>query len=621
MKILSGVIFRYMTDNIKYTIGNPTLCGAVVMPDGINFSIDISNKNNQDELFLILYKKDTTQEITRIKIDEKYIFGRIAAVKIFTKNEYDYNYVAGDIFLPDACAKIVKGRNSFGETGDEFITYGIVKNSFKSKNNGFIPYDEAVIYKLHVRGFTAHRSSKVKHKGSFLGVIEKLPYLKELGINIIELMPAYEFNEIMNINGSTKVNFWGYTGPYYFAPKAAYFSNKNYPQNNVCDEFMQMVDTIHKNNMEVIMDFYFSKGTSIYYISECLRYWVLQYGVDGFNVNCDLVDINAIASDPVLSSIKIISGTGIREEGRYIESGEKQERRFAICNDAFLTAARKFLKGDEDTVYEMTEKLKNNYSSQGIVNYLSTNGTFTVMDMVSYDFKHNEDNGENNRDGAEYNYSWNCGAEGITRRKKVLELRLKQIKNAFIFLFTAQGVPLIYSGDELGHSCNGNNNPYCQDNDINYINYNKIRTNSEIYEFVKKLLKFRKEHKVLHQKENLKFMDYNACGCPDASFHGTSAWKLDTNHVLRNFAMMLCGKYEKKDDGTYEDNIYIVYNMYWEPQKFGVPVIGKQFKWKLAFATDDRLTDDSIFKEGNRIIEVPPRTVVILTEDNNGTIV
>lgn len=603
---------KIMKNEIKYSQGNHCLNGATVVGNLVNFTIDIAEYIEKERVYLQLYKKGTKVVAYSIELKPELMVGGVASICIQIKpGRYDYGYTTeSGISIMDPYAKIVNKNAEFGKREDN-VTYGIMELAFPKNTNGFIPYDEGIIYKLHVRGFTKHKTSKVRHRGTFSGLVEKLDYLKELGINIIELMPAYEFEENMDLarlglaatDEDGRVNYWGYTGGYYFAPKAAYtYGKKPY------EEFAQMVQAIHEKGMEVLMDFYFVGGTSPVYIVECLKYWVMTYGVDGFVVNSDVTPANIIAMEPMLAGIKLIAGNdGFGEKGKGI-------KRYGVANDSFLVAARRFLKSDEGSLYEFSTKLKENPYNYAAINYLSTNGTFTVMDTVSYDLKHNEANGENNKDGAMYNYSWNCGAEGATRKKKVLELRNKQIKNAFTMLLTAQGTPLIYAGDEMGHSCKGNNNPYCQDNDINYINYNKLETNNEIYDFVKTLLQYRKTHKILHMEEEPRMMDFAGIGCPDMSFHGTEPWRMDTNHVLRHFAMMLCPKAAANQKESKEGNIFIAYNMHWEEQSFGIPMVAKKSTWRVVLTTDNSVDNQELIDMSKRCVTVPPRTIVILEQ-------
>ena len=243
-----------------------------------------------------------------------------------------------------------------------------------------------------------------------------------------------------------------------------------------------------------------------------------------------------------------------------------------------------------------------------IVNYVANHNTFTLYDSVSYDRKYNQPNGENNRDGAVYNYSWNCGAEGDTRKRKIMDLRKKQIKNALSLVFLSQGVPMLYAGDEMCNSQKGNNNPYCLDNEISWTNWNKTAMAKEIFEFTKNIIKFRKEHKVLHLKNETRQMDYKSYGLPDMSYHGTKAWYGDFSHFNRHFSTMYCGKYAMDETGSDEADMYIAYNMYWEEQSFGIPSARNKRKWKVAFSTSHNQKSEEV----GRTFNVPGRSITVL---------
>jgi len=267
--------------------------------------------------------------------------------------------------------------------------------------------------------------------------------------------------------------------------------------------------------------------------------------------------------------------------------------------------ARKFLKSDEDQVGPMTYHMKHNPLNFGVVQYVANQNSFTLMDTVSYDRKHNEANGEHNQDGTDYNYSWNCGYEGKTRKKKINRMREKQIKNILLFLMLSQGTPMIMAGDEMGHTQQGNNNPYCQDNDVSWINWNDLNKNSEIYEFFKELVAFRKKHMILHMEQELRMMDYRSIGCPDLSYHSDRAWYTDCNHICRHFAAMFGGEYAypQKESKTIEQlpqrNIYVAYNMHWEIQQLGIPSAKKGYQWVKIMDTTERIGE----RTGNRQLQ------------------
>ncbi|MFR6334367.1 MAG: hypothetical protein ACLUOI_40045 [Eisenbergiella sp.] len=244
----------------------------------------------------------------------------------------------------------------------------------------------------------------------------------------------------------------------------------------------------------------------------------------------------------------------------------------------------------------------------GVINYITNYSGFTLADLVSFDRKHNEANGEENRDGETYNVSWNCGAEGKTRKKSILELRLKQMKNAMLLLLTAQGTPMIVSGDEFGFSHGGNNNPYCQDNAVSWLNWKLMETNREFFSFVKEAVAFRKKHPVLHRPDELTMMDYIACGYPDLSLHGEEAWKLNADGLSRQAGLMYCGCYAKVDKKNNDNFIYIAYNMHWEEHDFALPALPPDLKWAKVL---DTVSDRQEEGENGRTAAVAGRSIQI----------
>ena len=612
----------------KAKTGNPLLLGATKLFDGANFAIVAEHcKSNP---VLRIFEKGTYEVVSDIVFTDKMRFGDVFAMEIedFDDKAYDYGYICDNMPLDDVYGKVVNHREKWGE--GELPTYSVFRDEFawEEERNGEIPFDEAIIYRMHVRGFTAHKSSGTKYKGTFKGIISKLPYLKELGVNVIELMPAYDFYETDaqykkhskaanninpyqnkftdNLSESDRINYWGYGDGHYFAPKPAFSSDPS----NASNEFKQMVQAIHNAGMELIMEFHFVDGMKPYMIMDCIRYWVMEYHIDGVHMNLNAAPVNMIKTDPLLSSIKIMGDRWELISDYY--TTPQGNKHLAVCNDGFMCTVRKFLKGDEGQTYDMSVKLKENPKDAGLVNYLATHNSFTLMDCVSYDRKHNEQNGEGNQDGSDLNFSWNCGVEGSTRKKKVVELRKKQIKNALTMLFISQGTPLIMAGDEMGKTCLGNNNPYCQDNEISYVNWNDLKKNKDIYEFTKFIIAFRKEHKILHMDRELRMMDYLSKGCPDLSVHGIEPWRPDFNYVSRCFGMMYNEAYTENNHGK----VYIMLNMYWEPQEFNVPAAELKMKWKLAFCTEHKENDDRVI---GRIFTVPARAVAVLYETESET--
>ena len=268
--------------------------------------------------------------------------------------------------------------------------------------------------------------------------------------------------------------------------------------------------------------------------------------------------------------------------------------------------------------------MRNNRPETGTINYIAKWDGMRLMDMVSYDRKHNEANGEDNQDGTDYNCSWNCGVEGKSRRKYISDLRLRQMKNALSIVFLSQGTPLLYSGDEFGNTQEGNNNPYCQDNATSWIKWNQTENGSELLEYTKMLISLRKAHPILHSPMPLKGMDYLSCGYPDISYHGREAWKPDTSPASRSIGVMYSGYYGETDGQRDDALFFIGINLHWNEYCFGLPQLPKGKEWTLYASTDSKETayENTKASEGAALADslheicVGPRTVVIYTVRN-----
>ncbi len=622
----------YNVSHFERGTGFP-LGACVLERNRVQFSISLMDETD-GRLHIVLANKE---EIV-IPIEDKYCVGNIFSVVVeledYTSCRYYYEN-SGKI-MEDAYAKQVLGREKWGlPIAKEKLSYKIIDFSNSTNHNIWKSrsFSDTVIYRLHVRGFTKDPSSGVKARGTFRGLMEKIPYLKELGINAVELMPCYEFNEINScmsprhygISSSItrpyyneeikwKLNYWGYAEDnFYFAPKASYCEDPS----QSCAEFKDMVDELHKNDIEVYMEFYFGYNTNQSLIADCLHFWQTVYQIDGFKVNQDWIPDKLLATDPILNQVKLFTQNW--NIGEYYPDGRMPKRKhLADDNDTFMNCARRFLKGDEEQVLAFSNCMKANPEGKSVVNYLANTNSMTLMDMVSYDVKHNDANGENGMDGTNYNFSWNCGFEGKTRKKAVLELRKKQIKNAFILLFFSQGTPLLLAGDEFGNSQEGNNNPYCLDNKISWVNWNEKNKNEWMFEFVKKCIHFRKKHKILHMEEQLKAMDYISCGCPDVSFHGLQTWYPDYTNYSRILGVMLCGKYAKLDRIKFDKDFYIAYNFHWESHEFCLPNSLKGKNWTVILNTANETEQELI--EGTEVVKeksyiIPSRTVVVFMEE------
>jgi isoamylase len=604
--------------NLKINKGITTALGVTMCKEGINFAIAVEDGITCS---LFIYPEGYEEPVLTIDFKEEDKIGNIYCVLIENLKEgrYEYVYKLDQKNYLDSYARKITGREAWGQAVDESkvrCAFDVEVFDWENDKPLEIPYSEIIMYSLHVRGFTKHFSSKVKNKGTFEGIIEKIPYFKELGINQIELMPAYEFDEIIprqdnrmeykkfEANKQYAINYWGYTKANYFAPKASYSSH-----NNCIISFKNMVKELHKNKIEVIMEFYFKENTNQNLIIDCMNYWVEEYHIDGFHINSNAAPITALATSPRLSHTKIMT-EDFELRKIYNESKQPKFKNLAEYNDGFLVDIRRFLKGDEDQLNNVTYRIRRNPDQCSAINYIASHNGFNLMDMVSYDVKHNEANGENNRDGNNYNYSWNCGVEGTTRRKAVIELRKKQMKNALILLLLSQGVPKIFGGDELGNSQKGNNNPYCQDNEISWVNWNQDKNYKDILEFTKMLIRFRKDHAILHHSRELKIMDYLSCGYPDLSYHGKKAWYPEFENYNRQIGIMYCGKYAM-DENQKEDNfIYIAYNMHWIEYEFALPNLPKNKKWKVVIDTSMNTEEEQRVVKRN--INVNERSIVVL---------
>lgn len=546
---------------------------------------------------VVLELWDKGEKTEEIVLGSDYRMGNLYSVQILLAGKkVKYSYLTDGERVTDPCAKKL-----YREKDGLLLSGEADPFDWEGDKRPRVPYQQMLLYRLHVRGFTKHSMSGVSHKGTFEGLCEKIPYLKELGVNAVLLMPCYEFEDYMTIpvtdprfakkQTDTVKNFWGYGGKtWYFLPKRAFSSNKKSPET----EFRNMVRTMHQNGMEVLMEFSFHADTNPYLIIECLRYWVLEYHIDGIYFNDGIVPTEMIAKDPVLSDIKLIARYWDEAKmfgkksafsvapSEFLMEDRQDERRFANYHDGFLITARCFLKGDAGQTKEFANIFRKNSEKVAQINYIADNNGFTLADLVSYNQKHNEANGEDDHDGIRENYSWNCGQEGRTKKRLVMSLRERQMKNAMLMLFFSQGVPMIYAGDEFGNSQSGNNNVYCQDNKTGWVSWDQMQKNEAFLEFVKKLAQLRRELSVLQNAKMLTGQDYLACGSPDISWHGERAWYPDFTAESRLLGICLNGRYARGNDNR---SIYIVFNMNWEDASIGFPRPDRGQCWKLLMDT------------------------------------
>ena len=654
--------FTQTVDGFRIGLGVPIPLGATVVPEGVNFAI---NSQYATACTLVLFRPYEAQPFAEIPFPEGFRIGYVFAMLVYDLDwqnvEYGYRMDGPhvpeeghrfnpDVVLLDPYAKSITGRGIWKqqvEVDTPMKHRGrIVQPDFDWGEDRplMTPIEDLVIYEMHVRSFTQNPNSVVRNPGTYAGLVEKIPYLKELGVNAIELMPIFDFDEFENsrespITGELLVNYWGYSTVGFFAPKASFAAAGE--RKEEINEFKWMVRSLHEAGIEVILDVVYNhtaegnengpslsfrgidnknyyiltpagyyqnfSGTGntfncnhpavIQFIIDSLRYWVTEYHIDGFRFDlaailaraengAPLADpplLKEIAHDPVLGHTKLIAepwdAGGLYYVGSFPAYG-----RWTEWNGKYRDSMRRFLKGDEDPVEEVLQRLSGSrdlYPERGpivSVNFFIAHDGFTLRDLVSYNEKHNEANGEDNRDGSNDNDSWNCGVEGETDDPAVNELRQRQMKNAMAMLLVSQGVPMFLMGDEVGRTQQGNNNTYCQDNELNYFDWNQVETSAELYRFVRNMIHFRHQHPVLRHGWHLRYEDYNDVGIQDLTWYSLEALEGDEQDKKLTVAFMLGGDYAK--GGLEQDNdIYVAMNMHWEDQYFGLPELPEGKAW------------------------------------------
>lgn len=619
----------------KDTAAFPFFLGASAGGERTSFTVTAAK---EEKAALLLYEKGEKEPAVRLPFPEEG-WGNLRRLIVegVDRSRMEYCLEIGGEEMPDPCSRVLDGRPEFGQghpkrqkalyhgpTGADHscdmpkpsaVRSGFLTEDYDWEGDRPLrrPWNETVIYQLHVRGFTMDDSSGVEAPGTFAGLAEKLPYLQELGITAVELQPAYDFDE----NGVVgPVNYWGYTGGYFFAPKSAYCDRQS---DRPCDvQFKDMVKAFHRAGIELLMQFYFPQGMVPELVSQVLRFWAMEYHVDGFQVMGSFLG-TALQQDAVLAGCKLISGgwdiadCGVRP---------------AVLDTGFQESMRRLLRGDEDQVKALVHHMKNNPAKWPPVHWIADYSGFTLKDLVSYERKHNEANGENNQDGSWYNHSANYGAEGPTEDMAVRRLRLKQRMNALLLVFLSQGVPLLQAGDESGHSKDGNNNSWCQDNSISWLNWDiREEEDRELWEFVRELTAFRREHSVFRQAVEPQCSDYYSKGMPDLSFHGVHPWLPQYENFRRQLGVLYNGAYGSTKEGQPDSSFYVMFNFHNTAHEFDLPKTpgGGQWYVKLntAAAAPEAMEKESgpVWAEegkeqaaGGKTVETAPRSVVILVE-------
>ncbi|HEX3647214.1 MAG TPA: glycogen debranching protein GlgX [Pseudonocardiaceae bacterium] len=640
--------------------------GASLVPNGVNFAVFSGAATS---VSVVLYRAGEPEPMVELPILPDFRIGRVWAITVFgleyEQIEYGFRVdgpnddqhrdrFAPDVVLSDPYARILGGREVWGTEPDPHRAYRhrarLAFDDFDWEDDRppRLPTGDLVVYETHVRGFTRHPSSGVRNPGTYAGLIEKIPYLRRLGVTCVELLPVFEFDEFGNsrideATGERLLNYWGYNTVGFFAPKAGYATTGRFGMQG--DEFKHMVKSLHAAGIEIMLDvvfnhtaegnelgptisfrgldnstFYMLTPEGYYYnfsgtgntvnsnnpvvrdfIVSCLRYWASEYHIDGFRFDlAAIMDrdqegvplanpplIEALAHDPVLRDCKLVAEAwdagGLYEVGSF-----PNYHRWSEWNGRYRDTVRRFLKGDEAVVGDLATRLSGSadlYWQRGAgasINFVTCHDGFTLLDLFSYNDKHNEANGEHNNDGANDNNSWNCGAEGSTDDPWINELRLRQVKNALLLLLTSRGIPMLLSGDEVGRTQQGNNNVYCQDNELSWFDWSLAETNADLLEFVTNVVDLRARHPVLRALNHPNSVDPSDCGHPEVSWHGVRPWEPDWSPDSKLLGVMWCG-HHVADSGP--DYVYVLANAHWETHDVVLPVPDDGWVWCLAADT------------------------------------
>lgn len=692
----TGLLPLDVVEGFKIRPGFFRMYGACVASNGVSFTI---NSHGATRCTLLLFKPQAPKPYARIPFPDSYRIGDTYSMLVYDikPDEFEYAFsfdgpyepAKGLLFneenvLLDPYSRAVTGQRKWGEKpeGGKDFEYRarVVKSSFDWGNIKQLeqPFEDLVIYEIHVRGYTKDKSSGVSAPGTFAGLKDKIPYLKDLGINAVELMPIFEFDEMESarvVDGVQLYNYWGYNTVSFFAPNTSYAFNEEH--NHEGDELKSLIKALKENGIEVILDVVFNhtaegnemgpcfsfKGidNNVYYmltpdahyynfsgcgnvmncnhpvvrnfIIDCLRHWAIEYRVDGFRF--DLASIlgrdqngapmanppilESLAFDPVLGKMKLIAEAW-DAGGLYQVGSFPSWNRWAEWNGRYRDDMRSFLKGDDGMAGNAITRITGSrdlYSPESrghkaSVNFLTCHDGFTLYDLYSYNEKHNEKNGWNNTDGDNKGHSWNCGAEGETDDPNVNGLRRRLIKNAFAALLCSRGPAMFFAGDEFCNTQFGNNNAYCQDNIISWLDWSRLEEFKEIHDFVRHMIQFRKEHPILR-----KMTKPSSCQFPEISVHNGTPFNASTDYKTKLIGIMYAGRNE---EDTEDDIVFYCMNAYWEPLVMQLPVLPNGKHWHVDTNTNAEYFDGEDFTEktellGVNTIRVPARTTIILVAE------
>lgn len=692
----TGLLPLDVVEGFKIRPGFFRMYGACVASNGVSFTI---NSHGATRCTLLLFKPQAPKPYARIPFPDSYRIGDTYSMLVFDikPDEFEYAFsfdgpyepAKGLLFneenvLLDPYSRAVTGQRKWGEKpeGGKDFEYRarVVKSNFDWRNIKQLeqPFEDLVIYETHVRGYTKDKSSGVSAPGTFAGLKDKIPYLKDLGINAVELMPIFEFDEMESarvVDGVQLYNYWGYNTVSFFAPNTSYAFNEEH--NHEGDELKSLIKALKENGIEVILDVVFNhtaegnemgpcfsfKGidNNVYYmltpdahyynfsgcgnvmncnhpvvrsfIIDCLRHWAIEYRVDGFRF--DLASIlgrdqngapmanppilESLAFDPVLGKMKLIAEAW-DAGGLYQVGSFPSWNRWAEWNGRYRDDMRSFLKGDDGMAGNAITRITGSrdlYSPESrghkaSVNFMTCHDGFTLYDLYSYNEKHNEKNGWNNTDGDNNGHSWNCGAEGETDDPNVNGLRRRLIKNAFAALLCSRGPAMFFAGDEFCNTQFGNNNAYCQDNIISWLDWSRLEEFKEIHDFVRHMIQFRKEHPILR-----KMTKPSSCQFPEISVHNGTPFNASTDYKTKLIGIMYAGRNE---EDTEDDIVFYCMNAYWEPLVMQLPVLPNGKHWHVDTNTNAEYFDGEDFTAktellGVNTIRVPARTTIILVAE------
>lgn len=692
----TGLLPLDVVEGFKIRPGFFRMYGACVASNGVSFTI---NSHGATRCTLLLFKPQAPKPYARIPFPDSYRIGDTYSMLVYDikPDEFEYAFsfdgpyepAKGLLFneenvLLDPYSRAVTGQRKWGEKpeGGKDFEYRarVVKSSFDWGNIKQLeqPFEDLVIYETHVRGYTKDKSSGVSAPGTFAGLKDKIPYLKDLGINAVELMPIFEFDEMESarvVDGVQLYNYWGYNTVSFFAPNTSYAFNEEH--NHEGDELKSLIKALKENGIEVILDVVFNhtaegnemgpcfsfKGidNNVYYmltpdahyynfsgcgnvmncnhpvvrsfIIDCLRHWAIEYRVDGFRF--DLASIlgrdqngapmanppilESLAFDPVLGKMKLIAEAW-DAGGLYQVGSFPSWNRWAEWNGRYRDDMRSFLKGDDGMAGNAITRITGSrdlYSPESrghkaSVNFMTCHDGFTLYDLYSYNEKHNEKNGWNNTDGDNNGHSWNCGAEGETDDPNVNGLRRRLIKNAFAALLCSRGPAMFFAGDEFCNTQFGNNNAYCQDNIISWLDWSRLEEFKEIHDFVRHMIQFRKEHPILR-----KMTKPSSCQFPEISVHNGTPFNASTDYKTKLIGIMYAGRNE---EDTEDDIVFYCMNAYWEPLVMQLPVLPNGKHWHVDTNTNAEYFDGEDFTAktellGVKTIRVPARTTIILVAE------